>query len=881
MSNLLRFDRAAALIVVVCLNLVGWWWINRPVEEANWIGAVRGVSFHPFQPGQNPIHGPMPTEQDIDRDLRIVAERVGSIRTYGAFDTLGDIPRLAKPYGLRVTAGAWLQDDPARNEREIAALIQLVKENPNIDRVIVGNEAMLRGNLTVAEMTHYIDRVRAAVRVPVSTAEPWHIWVKNPELAQSVDFIAVHILPYWEGVPITHAMAFVKERYNDLKQAFPGKKIVFGEVGWPSDGPAFRQAVPGRTNQAIFLRRFLNWAEDNLIDYFVIEAFDQPWKLTEEGTVGAYWGIFNSDRQPKFSMQGPVIAISDWPRLALGSTVLALIPMLLFLRLESGLRFSGLIAYSALIQAMTSVGMAAVYVLSAKYTTPLTGITWAVLTAALVLVALIVLAEGLELANVLWRRRLARGFPVAARAAPATWPMVSIHVPAYNEPPSMVIETLNALAALDYPNFEVILVDNNTKDPAVWKPLEEHCAKLGPRFRFFHLDHCPGFKAGALNFALDQTNPAAEIIGVIDSDYAVRRHWLRNLVPYFGDARVGFVQAPQDYRDRDGSIFKRMCYWEYAGFFQIGMVERNERNAIIQHGTMTLIRKTALEEVGRWGEWCITEDAELGLRILKSRFDSIYIKHSFGRGVMPDNFTGYKRQRFRWAYGSVQIVKRHARSLFRSSPGGLTLTQRYHFLAGWFPWAADALNVLFTLLALSWTIPLVLWPRSTEFPLPMFLFATVALTGFKTLKSLLEYGARVRCGFLDTLGAAIAGLALSHTVGKAVIFGLFTSNQPFMRTPKLENAPAAIQALAMAWEEALLMLALWAAIGLIVATHTLQAPESVLWVIVLGLQSLPYVAAVAMASINAIGSVRRRSQVRPGSFWQKRRAKDDVQRAEV
>ena len=553
----------------------------------------------------------------------------------------------------------------------------------------------------------------------------------------------------------------------------------------------------------------------------------------------------------------------------------------MFLRLESGLRFSGLIAYSGLIQTLTSVGLAAGYVLSSKYTTPLTGITWAVLSAALVLVALIVSAEGLELANVLWRRRLARSFPVAARAAPAQWPMVSIHVPAYNEPPSMVIETLDALAALDYPNFEVILVDNNTKDPAVWKLLEEHCAKLGPRFRFFHLDHCPGFKAGALNFSLDQTNPAVEIVGVIDSDYIVRRHWLRNLVPYFGDARIGFVQAPQDYRDREGSTFKRMCYCEYAGFFQIGMVERNERNAIIQHGTMTLIRKTALEEVGRWGEWCITEDAELGLRILKSRFDSIYIKHSFGRGVMPDTFTGYKRQRFRWAYGSVQIVKRHARSLFRSSPGGLTVTQRYHFLAGWFPWAADALNVLFTMLALSWTIPLLLWPRSTEFPLPMFLFASVALTGFKTLKSLLEYGARVRCSFLDTLGAAIAGLALSHTVGKAVIFGLFTSGQPFMRTPKLENAPAAIQALAMAWEEALLMLALWGAIGLIVVTHTLEAPEAVLWVVVLSLQSLPYFAAVAMASINAVGSVRQQSRARPGFFWQKRRNKDDVQRAEV
>src|SRR6185437_586440 len=154
-----------------------------------------------------------------------------------------------------------------------------------------------------------------------------------------------------------------------------------------------------------------------------------------------------------------------------------------------------------------------------------------------------------------------------------------------------------------------------------WRPVEAHCARLserggpmGQRFRFFHVAPLQGFKAGALNFALRQTAPDAQIVAVIDSDYVVDPNWLRDLVPGFQDPRVAVVQAPQDYRDAGVSAFKAMCYAEFRGFFHIGMITRNERNAIIQHGTMTLVRREQIES-GGWAQWCITEDAELGLRI--------------------------------------------------------------------------------------------------------------------------------------------------------------------------------------------------------------------------------------------------------------------------
>ena len=216
---------------------------------------------------------------------------------------------------------------------------------------------------------------------------------------------------------------------------------------------------------------------------------------------------------------------------------------------------------------------------------PISVISGVLLLLGMMGVLLVLLAEAHEWAEAHWvsyRRRL--GSPIYTPVAIP--PKVSVHVPAYNEPPDMLIETLDALARLEYPDFEVLVIDNNTKDEAVWRPVEAHCARLGNRFRFFHVAPLAGFKAGALNFALAHTAPDAEIVAVIDSDYVVDSGWLRDLVPGFQDPRIAVVQAPQDYRDEGASAFKAMCYAEYRGFFHIGMITRNERNAIIQHGTI-------------------------------------------------------------------------------------------------------------------------------------------------------------------------------------------------------------------------------------------------------------------------------------------------------
>ncbi len=530
-------------------------------------------------------------------------------------------------------------------------------------RVIIGNEVVLRGELPPEELEKYLDRARDSIGQPVSTAEPWHVWLAHPDLADHVDFIGVHLLPYWEGVAVDTAVDYSFAQFHRLQKAFPGKPIVIAEIGWPSHGRTRESAVASDANEALFLRRFLIRAEHERILYFLMEAFDQPWKAYKEGAVGSYWGVYDVERRPKFEFTAPIVRVPEWHVLAAISVSVALIVLGLLYFNSNTLRNRGRSFLAIVVYAAATLTVWVFYDFTQQYMTVSSVISGVLLLLGMLGVILVLLAEAHEWAEAHWvtsRRRLG-ALELPNGAAP---PKISIHVPAYNEPPDMLIETLDALARLEYSNFEVLVIDNNTRDERVWRPVEAHCARLGPPFRFFHVAPLAGFKAGALNFALEHTAADAEIVAVIDSDYVVDSNWLRDLAPGFQDPRVGIVQAPQDYRDEKASAFKAMCYAEYRGFFHIGMITRNERNAIIQHGTMTMVRRSLLEATGKWAEWCITEDAELGLRIFEAGYEANYVPGSYGRGLMPDTFIDFKKQRFRWAYGAMQILKSHARSLF-------------------------------------------------------------------------------------------------------------------------------------------------------------------------------------------------------------------------
>src|SRR6185312_2772000 len=311
-----------------------------------------------------------------------------------------------------------------------------------------------------------------------------------------------------------------------------------------------------------------------------------------------------------------------------------------------------------------------------------------------------------ELAEVVFGLKPQRLLGAAAPSSSGRTPKVSIHTPAHKEPPEMLKQTLDSVAALEYPNFECIVIVNNTPDPALTEPVEAHCELLGERFKFLNVDNLKGFKAGALRLALEHTAENAEIIGVIDADYAVAPNWLKDLVPSFDDPQVGLVQAPQDHRDGKKSVVAELMNGEYAGFFDIGMVQRNEANAIIVHGTMCLVRREALMDAGNWSSDTICEDTDLGLTMLERGWGAHYTNRRYGWGLLPESFESYKKQRHRWAYGGVQIIRKHWR---RFLPGGslLTARQRLEFVVGWIGWlGAESLGVLVALLNIVW-VPIV------------------------------------------------------------------------------------------------------------------------------------------------------------------------------
>jgi exo-beta-1,3-glucanase (GH17 family)/glycosyltransferase involved in cell wall biosynthesis len=831
--------------LVLLANFGVWALVNQSVSERAWGGIINGLSYSGYQAGDADNHK---TDDQIDLDMAALAGHTVSIRTYGVSDGLDRIPAIAAKHGLDVNLGAWLSPDEAKNKEEVARAIAVVRANPNVKKLTVGNESLLRADVTVDQLIEHLNEARRQIDIPVSTAEPWHVWLKYPQLADNVDYITVHTLPYWEGVPESASLDYVMYRYRQLASAFPNKHIFIGEIGWPSEGQWVKGAEPSLVNEAKFVRDFLNIASAERLDYSIVEAFDEPWKRSIEGTVGAHWGLWDAARQPKFSMSGSITESSRWLEGCLIASLAAFLPIHWFVKRKGYLNFKGQLFYAGLIQAVASVFVWAIMAAMAERILTTNLVAWVVLLGAQVVLLALLLVDGFELTEVLWARERRRAFePIKDWVPPSDAPKVSIHVPCYNEPPQMVMQTLDALAKLDYPNFEVLVIDNNTKDDAVWKPIEAYCAKLGERFRFFHLPQWPGFKAGALNYALSQTAADAAFVGVIDSDYVVNPDWLRATIPYFSKPEVAFVQAPQDYRDEKENTFKRMCYWEYAGFFHIGMVQRNERNAIIQHGTMTLIRKTALQNTGSWSEWCICEDAELGLRLFENGYEAVYLNHSFGKGLMPDNFSAYKSQRFRWAYGAAQILKRHWHSLSEGSR--LTQGQRYFFISGWLPWFADAAHIVFAAAAIVWSVLLLF--KLVEFPPAVFLVPTLSVFLFKVAAAFILYRARLRCGWKDRLGAAVAGMALSHAVARAMWQGMFTSNKPFFRTPKCADKAAFVQALMMAREELALLFLLIACAISVLWKFEIENRNAALWSGMLMVQTLPYWAAGILACVNA------------------------------
>ena len=769
----------------------------------------------------------------------------------------------------------------SRNIREITSGLDLLRKNRNVNGIMVGNETLFRRDLTADQLAEVVKRVKREVGgvVPVSTGEiysellgpndedadqpkpsnalnlfqklsgdaaelqdPKERALAAERLVSTVDFVAVHVLPYWGGIPAENAVDATVKIYAKLREKFKGKRIVIAEFGWPSSGYNRRAAVPGKFEQAAIMRSFVARAHALGIDYNLIEAYDQPWK-TIEGSVGAYWGLFdNQTHQSKFVWAGPITDADSWKIAAVAVAVGVLLSLPV-------LGIAGATAAQALLLASAAHAVGAWAATVFDYWVShyfVAGAAFALALGTLLLIPLVLIALGRieEIAGILLGRSPARLFKKAAGAAADYAPKVSIHIPAYREPPEMLKATLDAVARLAYPNFECIILVNNTPDEAMWRPVEEHCRTLGERFRFVNAPKLEGYKAGALRLALAHTAPDAEIVGVIDADYAVTPDWLADLVPLFADAKVGLVQAPQDHRDGRRSPLHHTMNGEYAGFFDIGMVQRNEANAIIVHGTMCLIRRAALEAAGGWSSDTICEDTDLGLTILELGWQAHYTNRRYGYGLLPDTFEAYKKQRDRWASGGLQIVKKHWR---RFLPGASELTrdQKREFAFGWINWlGAETVGVLVAILNLIW-VPVVAFAGiavpDKVLTLPIIATFVLSVVHFAAL-----YRRRVPIPPSQAACAMVAAMAMQWTVARAVANGVIKDHLTFVRTAK--GGAARKRAAFPAFEEAVLGGLLVLGGFVVFATNWERVREINLFGCVLLVQSLPFLAATALAA---------------------------------
>lgn len=827
--------RLFAIAVILFAQAVVWKILMSPIEAPS-VGKFESISFTPYDQGTDIKSGGLATKAKVADDVAAIAPYTKRIRTYSSTGGLEFVPEAAAQYELKVDLGIWLDGNEDRNKNEIASAIDLAKQYSSVSSILVGNEAVLREDITVPELINKLRSVRAATKRPVSTGEVWSVWLEHPELANEVDYIAAHILPFWNHVSAKDAVKWSLDAYEQLRAAYPGKHIVIAEFGWPSDGLNRGISFPGAVTQAKLIREFSHVASNNGIHYNVIEAIDQPWKVLE-GSVGPHWGFLDANRQPKFELEGP-IEQPRWRTIAAVALVISFFLSLPALWIDRRRTFefcASVIAAGVVGAWMSSAGFDAAggYLDTSGQIAAFAGLS------LLVVLAVTSLARVTEILSCAGQHNPQRLFqPAVSDGSIIKDHKVSIHIPACREPADMLIETLNSVAALRNVDFECIVVVNNTDDGPDKDLIRFHCGYLGDQFKFVDAGKIEGFKAGALNVALEMTAPDADIIAVIDADYVVSPDWLSGLVHAFDDDSVGLVQAPQDHRDGNRSRLHGWMNAEYAGFFDVGMVERNELGVIVIHGTMLMIRKEALVEIGGWPTETICEDTDMGLKMAEAGWHSVYTRERLGHGLLPNTYADFRKQRHRWAFGGVQIVIGHFKNMFMPS-NRMTIRQRAAYALGWTSWmGSEAVGAVLAVLNIGWAVYVShVWGVSVP---SMLLTVPLAIsTLLQTVHFHTTYAYRTNIPLSNRVGASLLALSLQSTVAKAVFEALILRHMPFVRTTKGKRSGNGT----MPWFDMVIATGLVIACYLLVTNNWDNVVEIYCFAAVVAIQSFPFIAA--------------------------------------
>jgi exo-beta-1,3-glucanase (GH17 family) len=343
---------AIGVLIAGCIVALAWWLargveVTLPSVDSADMQRLPCVSYSPFRyPDLNPFnYRAKVTPEQIETDLRLLQTRTNCIRTYGLTQGLDAVPAVAKKLGMRVKLGIWLARDAAQNQAQLNQGLALARLYPDvIDLLIVGNEVLLRKELTAPQLAQILQATKAQSPVPITYADVWEFWLRNDGLAKDVDVVTVHILPYWEDEPVAVNIAaqHVLDIGRKMQQHFVGKPVWIGETGWPAAGRQRDGAVPGKVEQTAFMRDLLLLRASIAQDFNVIEAFDQPWKRSFEGAMGGYWGLFDAQGKERVSLSGAVREDAQWWRGFAGAGLGAVLGALLA-GLMQGWRLSAMV----------------------------------------------------------------------------------------------------------------------------------------------------------------------------------------------------------------------------------------------------------------------------------------------------------------------------------------------------------------------------------------------------------------------------------------------------------------------------------------------------------------------------------------------------------
>jgi exo-beta-1,3-glucanase (GH17 family) len=262
-------------------------------------GGMHGLCFSPYEEGQEP--GEQITEKQIRRRMKTIKPYAKWVRSFSCTDGNELIPIIAKEYGIKTLVGAWLGNNAEINKKEVAGLIKLAKQGC-VDIAAVGNEVMYRKDLTEGELLAFMYEVKKAIPdIPMGYVDAYYEFTNRPKITEACDVILANCYPYWEGCSIDYSLLYMKDMYNQAVKAGKGKKVIISETGWPSQGKGLHGALPSYENA---IKHFVNsqmWSEQDDIPMFYFSSFDESWKVSSEGDVGAFWGLWDKDENPKFT----------------------------------------------------------------------------------------------------------------------------------------------------------------------------------------------------------------------------------------------------------------------------------------------------------------------------------------------------------------------------------------------------------------------------------------------------------------------------------------------------------------------------------------------------------------------------------------------------